>query len=231
MEVCVLNKSSYEPKINFGHGEKPNTPYPLRDRAIVAATTVLGVAASSAVLAKGAGYSLNPAKMFKNISKSYLAKVDFHAKQIIGIGIGSCLGGLAGGYIVDKDESNRKAKRRETVMQIGNISIPILTVDFLANWGKKFGRVAQAVFAISGIFLGVTIANLLMNQLGNFIFLNKNDARKVKPSDYSAHLDDMVAAASYISSAPLVKKIARLVPVALMVAGNEVGNKKAKHNA
>ena len=32
-------------------------------------------------------------------------------------------------YIIDKNPDNRKAKRREAVMQMGNISIPILTVD------------------------------------------------------------------------------------------------------
>lgn len=64
--------------------------------------TVLGTAASCALLAKKSGYSLNPAKMLKNIKKSFLANVKFHDKEVITIGAGSCIGGLAGGYMVDK---------------------------------------------------------------------------------------------------------------------------------
>lgn len=211
---------------NFGHKHKKSS-YSAKDRAIVALTTALGVTASMAVLAKGAHYSLKPARMIKDIKNSYFAKAKFHAKEIIGIGVGTCLGGLTGGYIIDKDKNNRRAKKREAVMQMGNISIPILTVDLFNHFGKKYGKYAQAGSAIAGIFAGVFLANILMNKLGNILFKNRNNERGIKLTDFSAHLDDAVAAASYISDHNFVHSIARLVPFALMIAGNEVGNRKA----
>lgn len=212
---------------SFGHRtSEKKSPYSKKDKLIIAGMTTLGTAASCAILAKRAGYSLNPSKMFKNIKNSYLAKVVYHDEEVIPIGIGSALGGLAGGYMVDKNPENRRAKRRETLMQIGNVSIPILTVDFLSKKCKKYGKVAQACGAIGGIIGGVYLANFAMNKLNDLLFRSKTD-RGIKATDFSAHLDDTVVAASYISSSPIVHWIARIIPIALMCAGNEVGNKTA----
>lgn len=212
---------------NFGHVHRKNkNPYPKAERAIVAGMTVLGTAASCALLAKNAGYSLKPAKMFKNVKDSYLSKVAYHDKQIITIGAGSTLGGLAGGYMIDDNPVNRKAKNREALMQIGNISIPILTVDFLSKQCGRFGNIAKSCGAVAGIFIGVHLANFVMNKLSNAIFRSRN-GRGVKATDFSAHLDDALVAASYISSSPIVHGISRIIPIALLFAGNEAGNKKA----
>lgn len=224
------NVNYYNNQIAFGHGHSlEKSPYSKKEKAVIAGTTALGVATSLACLAKKANYSLNPTKMFKNIKQSYLAKVDFELKEIVSIGVGTCLGGLAGGYLVDKDKQNRKAKRREAILQLGNISIPIATVHYFHEVGQHFGKVGEAVSSIAGIFTGVYLANYLMNKLGNVLFHNR-DGRGVKPADFSAHLDDAVVSASYISKSDIIKFIGRFVPVALMVAGNEVGNKVAPNH-
>jgi len=214
-------------ELSFGHSHNA-TPsnYSLKEKALVGTTTALGVAGALAILAKRANYSLAPKKMFSNIKKSYLAKVDYHDKEVITIGAGSCLGGLVGGYMIDKNPRNRKAKRREALMQIGNISIPILTVEGFAKLGEKYGKITKALAATSGIFVGIYLANFLMNILSNAVFKDKTGERGVKASDFSAHLDDAVVAASIISDSAFVKGIARVVPLALMFAGNEVGNKE-----
>ena len=202
----------------------------------------MGVIGSIALLAacakkpNGGKYSLNPLNFFKNIKDSYIANVKFHDKEVITIGAGSCLGGLAGGYLIDKNIENRKAKRREALMQIGNVSIPILTVEGAAKLSKriekaakmseKAGKVTKTCFAVGGLLAGVYMANILMNMLSNALFKNTT-GRNVKATDFSAHLDDMVVAANYISDAKFVHYIARLIPFALMFAGNEVGNKTA----
>lgn len=212
--------------------DRDSNKYSARERMIVAGATALGVGTSLVVLASnartasGKKYSFSPLKMFKNIKKSYLANVKFEMKEVISIGAGTCLGGLTGGYLIDKNKNNREAKRREAVMQFGNISIPIATVHYCSKWTERFGKVAQSVGSVGGIFAGVYLANFLMNKLSNRLFENKNE-RGVKATDFAAHLDDVIVAAGYISDAPLVQKIGRLVPLALMVAGNEVGNKKA----
>lgn len=223
MNISPVNYNTQSFK-HFGETEQKN-PYSKKQRAVVAGMSALGTAVSCAILAKKAGYSLNPSKMFKNIKNSYLARIHYRDKQVIPIGVGSVLGGLAGGYMIDKDKKARKEKRREALMQIGNISIPILTVDFLSGKLKKYGKVAQSTGAIAGIFAGVYLANIIMNRVNNFIFRQK-EGRDMKITDFSAHLDDAVVAASYVSQHPIVHAISRVIPAALMIPGNEVGNKK-----
>lgn len=199
--------------------------YSAKEQAIVAASSALGVAASLACLAKTSGYSLNPLKMFKNCKNSYIAKTPFLAPQIISIGAGTCLGGLAGGYIIDKDPVNRKAKKREAVMQMGNISIPISTVALFEKFTSKYGKASQALGTIAGVFTGVYLANFLMNKLGNILFKNKHE-RGVEIVDFSAHFDDVVASASYMSpDSKIVHAISRIVPAILVIPGFEVGTK------
>lgn len=226
MQINPVNLNTSSQSFGHGHSFREND-YSKKKKAIVAATTALGVAVSSAILAKQAGYSLKPSKMFKNIKNSYLAKVDFHDKEVITLGAGSCIGGLTGGYIIDNNPKSRRSKNREAVMQIGNISIPILTVEQFAKFGEKFGKITKGLAAVAGIFVGVHLANFLMNKFSNFVFQNKNDERDVKATDFSAHLDDMVVAASYISDNKYVHNIARVVPIALMIPGFEVGTKKS----
>lgn len=212
-----------QPKFGHSHNFKDNT-YSTKEKAIIAATTALGVATSCACLAKGAGYSLKPSMMFKNVKNSWFAKTKFLAKEVIAIGAGTCLGGLTGGYIVDKKPENRKAKQREAVMQMGNISIPILTVAGFDKITQNRGKFTQAVGMLAGVYVGVNIANFLMNKLSNLIFNNK-DERGVKLIDFSAHVDDILAGASYASDSSIVHNIARIVPAILVLPGFEVGTK------
>lgn len=203
---------------------KTNNYYSKKDKRIVAATTALGVTAATAILAKRAGYSLNPVKMFKNFKNSYLAKVKYEWPEVIAIGAGSCLGGLAGGYIIDKDKGNRRAKNREALMHFGNISIPILTVGMLVDKVFKDSKpMAKAVAGIGGVIGGIYLANFVMNKLCNSLFQDKSNERGVEVTDLPAHLDDVVVAANYISDAKPIKLLGRIIPLALMVAGNEVG--------
>lgn len=248
MNISRINSNTIPMgKISFGHHhDKQESSYSTKEKAVIVGMTALGVAAASAGLAKQAGYSLKPSKIFKNIKKSYLATTEFKAKQVISIGAGTCLGGLFGGYMIDKDPANRKAKTREAVMQMGNISIPILTVHYLAEWTEKYGKIANSFASLGAVFVGVFLANILMNKLGDLLFHNKQQTRGVKATDFSAHLDDFVLAASYIfpkkavtggakeSSAlmgDIVHGIGRFIPVALMIPGYEIGKKEAcNHN-
>lgn len=218
------------PKFAHSHKSIKTSEYKPSEKAVILGTTALGVMGSLAVLAKSAKYSLNPSKMFKNIKNSYLAKTDFGAKEVIAMGAGSCIGGLSGGFIVDKDKNNRKSKLRETVMQIGNVSIPILTVHLtVEKLFKNASKGVRAFAGLGGVFVGVTIANFVMNKINNLIFNENNgEKRKMKVTDFSAHVDDFVVAASYISKSDFVHTLGRIIPVALFIPGLEVGNKTAE---
>ena len=198
-----------------------------REKAIVLSTTALGIGVAISLLAKRAGYSLKPQKMFKNIKNSYLAKVEYHAKEVISVGAGSVLGGLAGGLMISDNKHDKKAKMREALLQMGNIAIPIKIVDFVSERCGKYGKTVQATASIAALLVGVMFANVVMNKVNDLIFKNK-EGRGVKLTDFSAHLDDTIVAASYISKADFVKAIARVIPVALGCAGYEVGIKNVK---
>ena len=146
--------------------------------------------------------------------------------------------------MIDDDPANRKAKTREAVMQMGNISVPILTVHCLAERTEKYGKLANTVASLGAVFLGVFLANVLMNKLSDLLFKNKQQTRGVKATDFSAHLDDFVLATSYIfpkqaasGSAKsfsqimgiLVHGIGRLIPAALIIPGYEIGQKEVCH--
>ncbi|MBE7703349.1 MAG: hypothetical protein E7Z89_04780 [Cyanobacteria bacterium SIG28] len=212
----------------FEHKSRSSDYYTKKQKATVMATTALGVAASTAILAKRAGYSLKPEKMFKNIKKSYLANVKYKEKEVITIGAGSCLGGLAGGYMIDKNKENRKAKNRETLMHFGNIAIPILTVGALVdNVFEKSGPTQKAIAGLLGVTAGIFLANIVMNKVCNFLFQDNSKERGVELTDLPAHLDDVVVAANLISDAKPVKVLGRVIPLALMVSGNEAGTATA----
>ena len=217
---------------NFGHSHSAikESTYTPKEKAIIAGMSILGVLGSLAILAKGAKYSLKPSKMFKDIKNSYLANADFEAKEVIAMGAGSCLGGLAAGFMVDKNKANRRAKLRESLMQIGNVSIPILTVHLMTK--NIFGKASEGVRAfagLGGVAIGVLLANFVMNRLNNLIFKEPvGEGRKIKITDFSAHLDDVVVAAHYIApQSKIVHAIGRIVPAALVIPGLEVGSKKA----
>lgn len=233
--ISNINNHNYNLP-QFGH-EKTfwKSDYSTSQKFIVAGTTALGVTGSLLALAKFQGHSIKPKEFLK-----FLKTTPIKLKEVISMGVGTCLGGLAGGYIIDKDPVNRKAKRREAVMQIGNISIPIATVAS-ADWicaklgvNKKTtnGKVISSVACVGAIFAGIYLANIIMNKISNRIFKDKSEERGIKSTDFFPHVDDLLASAQYIApKSEMVQSISRIVPLALMVPGNEIGNKKAhKHD-
>ena len=118
---------------------KKKSPLPKSQRDGIYISTALGIIASLAILAKTSKnkYSLSIKKMISTpLRETFIGKEPFNVKEVMGIGAGSCLGGLIGGVIFDKDKTNRQAKVRESVTQYTNISLPILTVAMFSKAGK-----------------------------------------------------------------------------------------------
>jgi len=240
MNISPINSNRNTPTA-FGHNNPwADSPYDNKKKIIVALTTAAGALGGMACHAKYKGYSLAPKKMFKSWKNSYWNKIDFDDGPVITIGAGSCLGGLAGGYLIDKDRENRKAKKRETLLQMTNITLPIVFTVQLSRLGHKLGnkywdksrpkefqtfrtKLPQGVFALTGLFGGVFTANIVANKINEKIF-HQGKGRPVQATDFSAHLDDFCVTARQISKAKLTDYIQKLVPIALMIAGNEVGN-------
>jgi hypothetical protein len=239
MNITPIYNASYfktdskkEPMFRHGGESFWKSDYSKKEKLVVAATTAKGVFLSLGILAKCKGHSVKPKEFWK-----FLKTVDIDFTSISTMGVGTCLGGLLGGYLIDKNPANRKAKRREAVMQFGNILIPIGTVKLtdMALNSLKIGaksvkdKSIRAVSTIGAVVAGIYIANFAMNKISNILFNNKSNERGIKGTDLFPHVDDLLASGGYILPGNnLVHKIGRIVPFALMVAGNEIGNKKAE---
>ena len=201
-------------------------------------TTAAGVIASLAVLAKTAKtpYSLKLSKIISTPFKdSFLGKVNYNVKNVLAVGAGSCIGGLTGGLIFDKNKNNRQAKVREALVQYTNIALPIATVHYASKLGelaaKKLPKLAKPVgiaAPLIGLTAGIVAGNKLANKLNQIIF-HKKDNRPVELTDMSAHLDDICMTSQYIVKDNILTKCAsRFIPIALLVPGCEIGKKQEK---
>ena len=229
--------------------KKEETPQEARKRKLgVLACTTLGVASSLAVLAKcdkSKKYSLSLKKILSTpLKDSYIGSAKYKSKEVIALGLGSTLGGLLGGKLFDKRQDNMKEKVQEGVNQILNISVPVVFVEGLVragekielgmkDWvsqGGKLRKVAGKLPSVSGALVGLAAGMVAGNRLAYAVNKNllgkKEDDRPIKISDFSAHIDDICVAATLVAeNNPVTKVVSRIVPVALGVAGYEVGNK------
>ena len=242
--LAESNKNSCAPVKNCNSTEEMSK----KQKIGVGVCVALGVASSLMLLAKldkSRAYSINPLKMFTGkLKDSYLINADYKTKEIVTMGAGSILGGLIGGRIFgDKKDSN--SRLREGIVQIANISVPIATVEVLSTLGNKFSQrtmsnwckskslLKQAVTkfpatvgAMSGLMCGMFVGNKLSNAFNEKVF-HKKDDRPIKWKDFSAHVDDIGVAATFVAPDNLITKvISRLIPAALLVAGYETGVKK-----
>lgn len=229
--------------------KKEETPQEYHKRKVgVGICTALGVATSLAVLAKcdkTKKYSLSLNKILSTpIKDTYVGSAQYESKEVISMGIGSCLGGLIGGALFDKRNEDLTPKIQEGVVQITNVSLPIMFVeglsklgekvtDSMANWASK-GSIGRKILAESpkvagsviGLVSGMYLGNRLSHQINKHVFNKKEDDRPVKLKDFSAHIDDICLAATFVAQGnPLTKAVSRIIPLALCVAGNETGNK------
>ena len=210
--------------------------------------TALGVISSLAILAKTGRnkYSLNLKKMFMTPFKdTFLGKEEYKLGKVLAIGAGSCIGGYIGGLIFDKNKVNKESKKREIVSQYTNISLPIAFVAAGSKLGKfiysKFpsnvinsnskltkllSKTPEIALPMLGLGVGMSIANKFANKINQKIF-KTNEVRPIEAGDLSAHLDDICLTAQYIApKSNIVKSVSRIVPLALMVAGYEVGTRQ-----
>lgn len=174
--------------------------------------------------------------------------IQFEEKEIIATATSSVIGGFIGGYYVD-DKSNRKAKKREVLNQIlGNVLVPVGCVGLgsrmyekyenrlsnlmpqinspkkIAKFANKVLRnIPNAICTVTFLSVGIYLGNKVSNFINEKIY-HKKIERKIKTSDFAPHVDDLCMATSMMNKeSEFGSKLARIIPIALLVPGYETG--------
>lgn len=216
-------------------------------------SAIAGVLLVVSSIAQHQGINLFKGNKLPNLLKPNtwkLAKPKYEWYDIIKIGTGSIVGGLATGIALDPD--NQKAKIREGFQQIlGNIMIPVGLTTLGSKLADKYlnkdtikvpqlksktksalklnemirglpGGIATLGFLAVGIVSGNWVANKLSHKL-----LNAPDKRHIELGDFSGHMDDLCLAAVLVAPNNKFSQIGwKLIPAALLVAGFQTGTKK-----
>lgn len=175
-----------------------------------------------------------------------LKKLSYEEKDVLLIGAGSVLGGLAGGLIADRDKENVKPKLREASQQfLGNMLCPI---GFLAlgnkvlektnlklpkiNSNTKPAKVLNGVTSVlpkvavtvASLVGGMELGNKVMNKVNNKIF-KEEVKHEVNVEDYFVHADDLCLTANMLlKDAKLISRLtSKVLPATFIVAGSKTG--------
>lgn len=220
-------------------------PKPINDRKKVAIASVAGSALGIAASVAGV-YAMakkgNPSLSLKNLA--------YNEKDVLLIGTGSVLGGLAGGLIADKNKENVTPKLREASQQlIGNTIIPVSLLALgnkildktkfslpkinstskIANVANKtLGVLPKVVVTFTALFGGMQLGNKIMNAINNKIF--KEDVKHdVHAEDYLVHADDVCMATNMLlKDVPTISSVtSKVLPATFIVSGAKTGMQEA----
>ena len=237
----VLNNLS-EPQITRNSNTEPNKPSKKKVTAASIAGSAIGIAGAVAGVYAMAKKG-NPAASIKNLR--------YEEKDVLLIGAGSVLGGLAGGLAADSDKKNVKPKLREASQQFfGSMACPI---GLLAIGNKildktnfqlpKLKSASKAANAVNGVLSvlprvavavgtligGMEIGNKVMNAVNDRVF-NEKVEHHIHKEDYLVHADDLCLAANMLlKDAQSVSAVtSKVLPAAFIVAGSKTGMAKAE---
>lgn len=226
------NSINYNIKTDKSHKEnkKRTAAASIVGSAIGIAGAVAGV---YAIAKKG-----NPSVSLKNLV--------YEEKDVLLIGAGSVLGGLAGGIAADKDKKNVKPKLREASQQFfGNMVCPIglmaagnkilektnfsLPMLNSSSTGAKvvntiLAAAPKIVVTLGSLVCGMEIGNKIMNRVNDKIF-NERVKHNVKKEDYLLHADDICLASNMLlKDAKVVSSVtSKILPATFIIAGSKTG--------
>jgi hypothetical protein len=201
-------------------------------------TTALATAAGLALIMK---YQKVP---FKNLFKLKIPtdstkNLHIAEKEIGLLGGASAVGGLLGGAIFD-DKKHFKSKVQEVLSQlVGNVAVPLGFVSAASRICKKckvdkLGKVTAGFVRVLATFAALGIGIPTGNKVGDFInskLYKKEVDRKIKASDFAPHVDDLALAVTLMAGDGILKNVmTRLVPIALLMPGLEIGRAKEGQN-
>ena len=165
--------------------------------------------------------------------------IDYGFKEVMLVCMTPILGGVAGGIIFDK-ETNPREKAKEGVHKALAQVIPaamVATLGLLSGKMKIKSPIKEIASVGLGVGLGMPVANKVSNTLNKKVFKEEDyEERKIKPTDYLMHTDDIVSA-MVLAKVPFVNtlQLDKLLGLIFAHEGFEVGiatkNKKTEDKA
>lgn len=174
--------------------------------------------------------TLIPMIVIKRRQNTSILKIAYEFKEMMFIGTGAILGGLAGGIIKDKKKRMWEKVKEANFQWITNLFLPTLFVDQLLKYAdKKFpkkinnlnNKIAKTIAVIVGIGTGMKLGEFITNKFNGCIEKNQKHKRKIGPKDVLLHIDDMPIALT-LSKVPHVDK---LLPFCFIYSGYQSGKK------
>lgn len=210
-----------------------------KNNAAVLAATVAGTVIPMLIirnyqgkaLKKGALKGLESGEKVKAFLKSF--HLEYGLNEMLYTSFGSIAGGLFGGLALSKNEdSNKKAKIKESIFQFLNIAIPTSIVAGLLELSKKskskYGTLFKIASVIGGVGAGMPLAAAISKKVNNTLVDSKNpDTRRLRLKDAFVHVDDLVGAVA-LAKVPFLEKlpIDQILPLLYSMCGYEAGTKE-----
>lgn len=228
-------------RLKFPNGTTKKTK--TQNKALIAGAAALG-AIAPLVLFNGCRGKFSHAKDVFTRSNGKLSEkmkaiggfVEVDGLKQIAISItGSVLGGLISSVPFADSEEEKEAKYKEGIYKVLNCIVPmsiIAGVETLAQKaGKKTSLPVKAATVAAGIGGGMLASNKIANKINKTLFHKedpeKHDERKIKPTDFLVHLDDILGLA-IVSKVPYANQIGKILPVIYAQSGYEAGCKEPK---
>lgn len=211
--------------------------------AKVKAASIIGSAAGTL----GTAY-LIARKQGRVLNKSVgMFGVKYNEPELIGVAIGSILGGLVFGGVAD-DKKYLPIKIKEGIHQtVANVLAPLLLISglnkiydkypikklpqFAENKGiKKFVNEAEKMLprlgiAVVGLVCGVMAGTVVANKINGLEGTEKE--RHIKPIDYIYHPDDFAAAFAVADKRNVLQKfVSKIIPPVFMFHGYDTGTRR-----
>jgi len=194
----ILTKAQ-SPNFAQKNNKKSDAAKKIGIAAFSAAGTILPILA----IRKYQGKALNK-DVFKKLPLAKKGKelwnslsINYGFKEVMLVCMSSLLGGTVGGLVFDK-ETPKQEKVKEGIHKAIAQVIPAVAVSAcvaLGNKAKIKTPVKEIASVVAGIGVGMPVANKVSNALNKKAFKEKDyKERKIKPSDYLMHADDIVSA-------------------------------------
>ena len=229
LNTNIINK--YHCYRNFNFQKQDNSGCQHTDnisnasKLAIAGFSILGTLVSLAVIRK-----YQTQKSLLECCKKILS-VDYGLKEMLLVGAGSVLGGLAGGIVFDKKESKLN-KVKEAVYQFVNIAVPTCLVAKLlaiTNRNKNLNnKLSKFIAIIAGVGVGMPVGAYISNQINNLFIDNKHKyERKLSLRDCFVHIDDIFAAIILMKIPQLQGlNVGKALPALYAMCGYQSGTKR-----